>query len=137
MQGVENVYTQHTPLLASTLEALVKGRLRDTDFPCIGKAPASTTTPGKPPKLVVVFVVGGTTYEEAKAIADLNLQVRKALLLSHTHSALYTVSRGEVELNVCCRESGGRAGRRAHASCLAATVSRTVNRSCACSQSSR
>jgi len=24
------------------------------------------------PKLVVVFIVGGTTYEEAKAVADLN-----------------------------------------------------------------
>lgn len=26
----------------------------------------------QPPRLVVAFVIGGTTYEEAKAVADLN-----------------------------------------------------------------
>ncbi len=30
------------------------------------------TTSPQAPRLVVVFVVGGTTYEEAKAVADLN-----------------------------------------------------------------
>lgn len=34
--------------------------------------PSLPAPPLQPPKLVVVFVVGGTTYEEAKAVADLN-----------------------------------------------------------------
>lgn len=30
---MENVYTQHTPLLVSTLESLARGRLRPQDYP--------------------------------------------------------------------------------------------------------
>ncbi|CAL5223597.1 g6136 [Coccomyxa viridis] len=73
LRGVENVYTQHTPLLLNTLEALVKGRLKDGDFPYIDRA-SNTGTPAKIPKLIMVFIIGGTTYEEARAIAELNTQ---------------------------------------------------------------
>lgn len=66
------MYTQHTPYLVNTLEALVKGRLKDCDYPCIEKG---ANAAGKLPKLVIVYVVGGTTFEEAKAVAELNSQV--------------------------------------------------------------
>jgi hypothetical protein len=33
LKGVENVYTQHTPLLSQTLENLFRGRLKDTMYP--------------------------------------------------------------------------------------------------------
>lgn len=33
IKGVENVYTQHSPLLAATLEAAVRGRLPPADYP--------------------------------------------------------------------------------------------------------
>ena len=33
LQGVENVYTQHTPHLVQTLDQLVKGRLKETSYP--------------------------------------------------------------------------------------------------------
>lgn len=33
LKGVENVYTQHSPLLLATLEALARGRLRADEFP--------------------------------------------------------------------------------------------------------
>lgn len=36
LQGVENVYTQHQPLLFQTMEGIVKGRLRDADYPFVG-----------------------------------------------------------------------------------------------------
>lgn len=36
MQGVENVYTQHQPLLFQIMESIVKGRLRDVDYPFFG-----------------------------------------------------------------------------------------------------
>lgn len=35
-QGVENVYTQHQPLLHETLDQLIKGKLRDSQFPYLG-----------------------------------------------------------------------------------------------------
>ena len=37
--------------------------------------------PAKPPKLAVVYIVGGTTYEEARCVAELNAQVSLLTLL--------------------------------------------------------
>ncbi|KAI7836541.1 hypothetical protein COHA_009606 [Chlorella ohadii] len=70
LQGVENVYTQHSPPLVGLLERLVRGRLPELDYPRAERN-ASPQAP-KPPRLVVAFVIGGTTYEEAKAVAELN-----------------------------------------------------------------
>ena len=83
VQGVENVYTQHTPLLVNTLEMLMKGRLKEADYPPMGQpANGSAAAPTRAPKLVVVFVVGGTTYEESKAVAELNNQVGSSISYS-------------------------------------------------------
>ena len=57
MQGVENVYTQHTPLLLTTLEALVKGRLKDGDFPYIDRA-HNSGVPAKIPKVCACCTAG-------------------------------------------------------------------------------
>lgn len=68
VNGVENVYTQHVPLLQHTLENIAKGKLKDSTYPLAtgGNAPA-----GKPLE-VIVFMVGGVTYEEALTVADFN-----------------------------------------------------------------
>ncbi|TBU47418.1 Sec1-like protein [Dichomitus squalens] len=70
LKGVENVYMQHTPHLAQTLENLFKGRLRDTTHPFLdGAGPnAGLQRPGD----VIIFMVGGTTYAEARVVALLN-----------------------------------------------------------------
>ncbi|XP_077599338.1 vacuolar protein sorting-associated protein 45 [Stigmatopora nigra] len=36
LKGVENVFTQHQPLLHDTLDQLIKGRLKDSQFPYLG-----------------------------------------------------------------------------------------------------
>jgi vacuolar protein sorting-associated protein 45 len=36
LKGVENVYTQHQPLLFQTMESITRGRLRDVDYPFVG-----------------------------------------------------------------------------------------------------
>uniref|UniRef100_A0A8C9XRN1 Vacuolar protein sorting-associated protein 45 n=1 Tax=Sander lucioperca TaxID=283035 RepID=A0A8C9XRN1_SANLU len=36
LKGVENVYTQHKPLIHDTLDQLIKGRLKDSQFPYLG-----------------------------------------------------------------------------------------------------
>lgn len=64
LKGVENVYTQHQPLLYNTIESIVKGRLRDIDYPFVG----NHYQQGRPQE-VVIFIVGGTTYEEARTVA--------------------------------------------------------------------
>ena len=55
VQGVENVYTQHTPLLVNTLEALIRGRLKDTDFPYIDKT-QNGAAPAKVPKVCMCLI---------------------------------------------------------------------------------
>ncbi|KAJ9675182.1 hypothetical protein PVL29_024218 [Vitis rotundifolia] len=64
LKGVENVYTQHQPLLFQTMESINKGRLRDVDYPFIG----NHFQQGRPQD-VVIFIVGGTTYEESRSVA--------------------------------------------------------------------
>ncbi|KAJ3608702.1 hypothetical protein NHX12_023232 [Muraenolepis orangiensis] len=70
LKGVQNVYTQHQPLLQETLDQLVKGKLRDSQFPYLG---ASTLRDR--PQDIVVFLVGGATYEEALTVYNLNRTV--------------------------------------------------------------
>ncbi|KAJ0895523.1 putative sec1-like protein [Helianthus annuus] len=64
LKGVENVYTQHQPLLFQTMESITKGRLRDLDYPFVG----NHFQQGRPQE-VVIFIVGGTTYEESRSVA--------------------------------------------------------------------
>ncbi|KAA1096514.1 vacuolar protein sorting-associated protein 45 [Puccinia graminis f. sp. tritici] len=91
LKGVENVYTQHTPPLVETVEQLLKGRLKETGYPILepptdpsknyhsssstannqSSSAAAQNLPTRPIE-VVVFVVGGSTYEEARSIALLN-----------------------------------------------------------------
>ncbi|SOV09059.1 probable vacuolar protein sorting protein VpsB [Ustilago sp. UG-2017a] len=75
LKGVENVYTQHTPHLVQTVDNLMRGRLRDTSYPFV--SPSQTGTPSNPaerPQDVILFIIGGATYEEARSIALLNAQ---------------------------------------------------------------
>uniref|UniRef100_A0A0D9YRP1 Uncharacterized protein n=1 Tax=Oryza glumipatula TaxID=40148 RepID=A0A0D9YRP1_9ORYZ len=67
LKGVENVYTQHQPLLFQTMEGIVKARLRDADYPLVGNHFQQNR-----PQDVVLFIVGGTTYEEARSVALYN-----------------------------------------------------------------
>lgn len=68
LKGVENVYTQHSPHVESTLQNLIKGKLREQQYPFVE---GGGTTRDKPQD-IVVFVIGGATYEEAKTIASIN-----------------------------------------------------------------
>lgn len=69
LKGVENVYTQHTPLLAETLDLLIKARLKDTDYPFVE---GSIQPQRERPQDIIVFICGGATFEEARYIAQLN-----------------------------------------------------------------
>lgn len=67
LKGVENVYTQHQPLLHDTLDQLIKARLKDSQFPYLG--PSSLRDR---PQDIIVFIIGGATYEEALTVYNLN-----------------------------------------------------------------
>jgi len=66
LEGIENVYAQHVPLLLETLDAVAKNRLAEARYPCTGAAPLLR------PAEVVVYIAGGATYEEATKVAELN-----------------------------------------------------------------
>eukprot|EP00762_Andalucia_godoyi_P002215 ANDGO_07494.mRNA.1 Vacuolar protein sorting-associated protein 45 len=67
VKGVENVYTQHEPLVVSVVEQAIKSKLKDTAFPY---AVGHTLAKDKYSE-IIVFIVGGATYEEAAALKRL------------------------------------------------------------------
>ncbi|EYE97244.1 Sec1 family protein [Aspergillus ruber CBS 135680] len=68
LKGVENVYTQHSPRLEVTLQNLIKGRLKEMQYPFLE---GSGHVRDKPQD-IIIFMVGGVTYEEAKMVAQVN-----------------------------------------------------------------
>ncbi|ERL86007.1 hypothetical protein D910_03421 [Dendroctonus ponderosae] len=67
LSGVDNVYTQHKPLLHDILEDLVKGRLRENLYPVVGNHSS-----GLRAQDIIVFIVGGATYEESLTVHSFN-----------------------------------------------------------------
>ncbi|KAJ5033516.1 uncharacterized protein L3040_008631 [Drepanopeziza brunnea f. sp. 'multigermtubi'] len=68
LKGVENVYTQHSPRLELTLQNLIKGRLREQQYPFIE---GGGSTRDKPQD-IILFMIGGVTFEEAKTVSQIN-----------------------------------------------------------------
>lgn len=63
-----NVYTRHTPPILDIVDGLVRGRLSPLIFPC---APAQGGNLGRSQE-VIVFVIGGATYNEAHMLKKYN-----------------------------------------------------------------
>lgn len=77
LQGVDNVYTQHTPLLSETLSQLSLNTLPANSYPFMAATQDEVLTwqatyKKSPPREVIVFILGGSTYEEAKAVKEWN-----------------------------------------------------------------
>lgn len=68
LKGVDNVYTQHSPRLENTVQELIKGRLSTGTHPFVE---GGGQTRDKPQD-ILIFIVGGATYEEAKMVAQVN-----------------------------------------------------------------
>ncbi|KAF3926061.1 hypothetical protein ABW20_dc0109127 [Dactylellina cionopaga] len=68
LKGVENIYTQHTPRMGQTVGSLIKGRLSLQSYPFME---GGGTTKDKPQD-IIVFMIGGATYEEARLTAQVN-----------------------------------------------------------------
>ncbi|KAF7458882.1 vacuolar protein sorting-associated protein 45 [Cryptosporidium felis] len=56
-----NIYIQHKTLLYNILENLIKGKLKSSRFPS-----TDSFCPNKRPQRIMVFIVGGVTFEEAR-----------------------------------------------------------------------
>ncbi|KAL5966058.1 Vacuolar protein sorting-associated protein 45 [Taenia solium] len=68
-KNVENVYTQHEPLIVDILRELIQGQLQESSFPTLDCGQGSPSS--LPAKKIVVFILGGATYEESLAVHKL------------------------------------------------------------------
>eukprot|EP00475_Leptophrys_vorax_P035482 TRINITY_DN5852_c0_g1_i2.p4 TRINITY_DN5852_c0_g1~~TRINITY_DN5852_c0_g1_i2.p4 ORF type:complete len:278 (-),score=83.26 TRINITY_DN5852_c0_g1_i2:1576-2409(-) len=67
---ISNIFTQHQPYIARVIERLVKqssSKALDVDFPCVEQPVYKSN-----PKSIILFVLGGVTFEEAAYVASLN-----------------------------------------------------------------
>ncbi|RYH19732.1 Sec1 family protein [archaeon] len=68
--GVQNVYTQHQPVLFHIMQNILNGKLKDSAFPPLLTAGGSGTN--FRPTEVIIFMVGGATFEESTRVAEFN-----------------------------------------------------------------
>jgi len=74
-------------VLETTLQALIKGKLREQQFPFVEGGGSTRDRPQD----IIVFMVGGATYEEAKMVATVNAStpgVRLVLGGTDVHNAM-------------------------------------------------
>lgn len=76
VQGVSNVYSQHVPLLMDTIQAVTKGKLRTDTHPFVagsyGKVPNGSPPESVLPNEIIIYMVGGVTYEEGTKVSEFN-----------------------------------------------------------------
>eukprot|EP00877_Chromochloris_zofingiensis_P007831 jgi/Chrzof1/3300/Cz12g20040.t1 len=77
LQGVDNVYTQHAPLLVETINQLSSNNLSAAAYPYMASSQDEALAwqsayKQRPPSDMIVFILGGTTYEESKAVHEWN-----------------------------------------------------------------
>jgi len=75
--GVENVYTQHVPLISKIITSIKNNDLSEISYPFLEGAKSKS-------QQIIIFIVGGVTYEEAAYVANLNRNSIN-ILLGGTH----------------------------------------------------
>jgi vacuolar protein sorting-associated protein 45 len=111
LQGVENIYTQHTPWIKGVIEDALRGKLKDTAYPYFdaGKRVDLNYRPGE----LIVFMIGGITYEEALAVHNINrAEGRVAVVLGGTAMHNSTSFLEELKAVTAASSSSSAAGKR-------------------------
>jgi len=81
ISGVENIYMEHKPLLKEILDNVLTNKLSTVDYPFFIGQPTREV-----PSEVIVFTVGGVTYEEALTVHDFNASgAGPRIILGGTH----------------------------------------------------
>jgi vacuolar protein sorting-associated protein 45 len=103
VRGIENVYTQHVPVLQYLLESILKNKMKDSVFPpLMGSSSSNQPKPSE----VIVFIAGGATYEEALTVAQFNNTnptIRVVLGGSCVHNSLSFLDEMEAAANMLGR----------------------------------
>jgi len=72
---IPNVFTQHKSLMYNILDSAAKGKLKDLDFPSTNADIANEGIED-----IIVFIVGGATYQEAKEVHEFKKEHPNVLL---------------------------------------------------------
>ncbi|KAF4715166.1 vacuolar protein sorting-associated protein 45, partial [Perkinsus olseni] len=81
--STENVYTQHRSPISITAEQALKGKVKEQDYVAVvGSKGRLNGVENMRPSLLLVFMVGGCTFEEARDIDTLNDQLASATTAS-------------------------------------------------------
>lgn len=82
----DNVYMQHVPEISTLLNDLSKNKVSTDRLKPVGKAQtgsshsaSSPTTFSPPPQDIILFVVGGVTFEEARFVHQFNATMRNKM----------------------------------------------------------
>ena len=75
-KGVENIYTQHIPVIKELIEDLNRCRLRETLYPFLGSVQQRER-----PQEIIIFIIGGITYEESLTVYNMNRQLQGIKIL--------------------------------------------------------
>ena len=77
---IQNVYMQHKPYSSSVIDSAFKGKLLGADFPATFKGVDFNAKPSN----VIVFIIGGATYEEAADLSTTYNSERDCVILGGT-----------------------------------------------------
>jgi len=72
VQGIDNVYSQHVPLVMDTIQSVVKGKLSAKTHPVVAGSSNHAQPDQVVPDEILIYMVGGVTYEEGTKIAEFN-----------------------------------------------------------------
>lgn len=100
VKGVENVLTQYKPNLSRILDEVRKGnRLKECDFAFCGERYRE-----EPPKRIVIFIVGGVTYDEALVVDRINRSSNVQVVLGGTSVHNFQSFKDEVRQAILLKE---------------------------------
>lgn len=92
VKGVENVLTQYRPSLSKIVEELRKGnKLKESDFAFFGERYKEDS-----PRRIIVFFIGGVTYEEALVADQINRESNTQVIVGGTSIQNFTSFMDEV-----------------------------------------
>ncbi|CAF3761146.1 unnamed protein product, partial [Rotaria sordida] len=87
LRGVDNVYAQHVPLIKDLIDQLLRGKLKDPSYPNVNSKDQInqqnlSQQQGQiiKPSEIIIYVIGGVTYEESYHIQLMNKQNARILL---------------------------------------------------------
>ncbi|ODV97318.1 hypothetical protein PACTADRAFT_66277 [Pachysolen tannophilus NRRL Y-2460] len=77
----DNIFMQHIPRLEAIISKAVRGKLPASMFPILSSNNDYALNPNEKSQDIIIYMVGGTTYEESRIVHNLNLNNKNCRLI--------------------------------------------------------